>query len=38
MLLDAGRKEDAIAVIQEIVSLNPPNLEDYQKLLEQLQG
>jgi tetratricopeptide (TPR) repeat protein len=38
MLLDAGRKEDAVAVIQEIVSLNPPNIEEYQKLLEQLQG
>jgi tetratricopeptide (TPR) repeat protein len=36
MLLDAGRKDDAIAVIQEIVSLGPPNVEDYQKLLEQL--
>jgi tetratricopeptide (TPR) repeat protein len=36
MLLDAGRKDDAIAVIQEIVSLGPPNEEEYQKLLEQL--
>lgn len=38
MLLDAGRKEDAVMVIQEIVALGPPNLEDYQQLLEQLQG
>ncbi len=38
MLLEAGRREDAVAVIQEIVSLNPPNVEDYQKLLGQLQG
>jgi len=38
MLLDAGRKEDAVAVIQEIVSLNPPNVEAYQKLLGQLQA
>ncbi len=38
MLLDAGRREDAVAVIQEIVSLNPSNVEDYQKLLGQLQG
>lgn len=38
MLLDAGRKDDAVAVIQEIVSLNPPNLEAYQKLLGQLQA
>jgi tetratricopeptide (TPR) repeat protein len=37
-LLDAGRKEDAIAVIEEIVSLGPPNVEDYQKLLEQLHS
>ncbi len=38
MLLDAGRRDDAIAVIQEIVSFNPPNIEAYQKLLGQLQG
>jgi len=25
-------------VIQEIVTLNPPNIEAYQKLLGQLQG
>ncbi|HDD56227.1 MAG TPA: tetratricopeptide repeat protein [Chloroflexi bacterium] len=38
MLLDAGRKSEAVAVIQEIVTLNPPNIEAYQKLLGQLQG
>ena len=38
MLLDAGRKDDAVVVIQEIISLDPPNIEDYQKLLEQLKN
>jgi len=38
MLLDAGKKEEAVAVIQEIVSLGPPNVEAYQKLLGQLAG
>jgi len=38
MLLDSGRREDAVAVIQEIVTLNPPNVEAYQKLLGQLQS
>jgi len=38
MLLEAGRKQDAIQVIQEIISLSPSNIENYQKLLEQLQN
>ena len=38
IMLETGRKNDAIAVIQEIISLNPPNVEAYQKLLGQLQG
>jgi hypothetical protein len=38
MLLEAGKKSEAVAVIQEIVSLNPPNVEAYQKLLGQLEG
>jgi len=38
MLLEAGRKQDAVQVIQEIISLSPSNIEDYQKLLEQLQN
>jgi len=38
MLLDAGRKQDAVAVIEEIITMNPPNLEAYQKLLIQLRA
>jgi tetratricopeptide (TPR) repeat protein len=38
MLLGEGRKEDAVAVIQEIISLEPPNVSDYEKLLEQLKS
>lgn len=38
LLLDAGRREDAVAVIEEIISLGPPNVEAYQKLLGQLKG
>jgi tetratricopeptide (TPR) repeat protein len=38
MLLEAGRKPEAIQVIQDIISLSPSNIEDYQKLLEQLQN
>lgn len=38
MLLEAGKKSEAVAVIQEIVSLNPPNVEAYEKLLGQLRG
>ena len=37
LMLETGRKNDAIAVIQEIISLDPPNVEAYQKLLGQLQ-
>lgn len=36
MLLDAGRRSEAVAVIEEIVSLGPSNVEAYQKLLSQL--
>ena len=38
MLLEAGRKQDAVQVIQEIISFSPSNIEDYQKLLEQLKN
>ena len=38
LLLGEGRKEDAVAVIQEIITLGPPNVSDYQKLLEQLKS
>ncbi len=37
MLLEAGDKGAAEEVIQEIINLNPPNIEAYQKLLGQLQ-
>jgi tetratricopeptide (TPR) repeat protein len=38
LLLNDGRKQEAVAVIQEIINLNPSNVSDYQKLLEQLQS
>jgi len=38
MLLDAGDTRGAVQVVEGIISLNPPNLEDYQKLLSQLKG
>ncbi len=38
MLLDAGDRMGAIQIIEEIISLNPPNVEAYQKLLSQLKG
>ena len=38
MLLDDGDKRGAVQVVEEIISLNPPNIEDYQKLLSQLKG
>ncbi len=37
LLLEEGRKQEAVQVIQEIVTLSPANIEDYQKLLQQLQ-
>jgi tetratricopeptide (TPR) repeat protein len=37
MLLEAGNKKAAVDVIQNIINLNPPNIEAYQKLLGQLQ-
>jgi hypothetical protein len=38
MLLDEGRTEDVILVIEDIIALNPPNAGEYQKLLAQLKG
>ncbi len=38
MLFEAGRKQEAVQVIQEIISLSPSNIDDYQKLLEQLRN
>jgi tetratricopeptide (TPR) repeat protein len=37
LLLEQGRKQDAVKVIQEIITLSPANIDDYKKLLEQLQ-
>ncbi len=37
LLLEQGRKQEAVQVIQEIITLSPANIDDYKKLLEQLQ-
>ena len=36
MLLDEGRTEEVIEIIEGIIALEPPNVEDYRKLLSQL--
>lgn len=36
-LLDAGNKQAAIDMIKKVISLNPPNLADFQKALRELQ-
>ena len=36
-LLDAGNKQAAIDMIKKIISLNPPNLADFQNALRKLQ-
>ncbi|MBN1311329.1 MAG: tetratricopeptide repeat protein [Anaerolineae bacterium] len=38
LLLDAGRIEEATAVISKIVEMNPQDVEGYRKLLAQLQS
>jgi len=38
LLLDSGRREDAVEVIEEIISLGPSNAEAYQKLLKQIRS
>lgn len=35
-LLAAGKNDEAVNVIAQIVAMNPPNVEDYRKLLAQL--
>lgn len=35
--LSAGKKREATEVIQKIILMNPPNVEDYRQLLEQIQ-
>ncbi|MCL4488570.1 MAG: tetratricopeptide repeat protein [Chloroflexi bacterium] len=36
MQLTAGQKREAAATIRQIISLNPPRVEDYRKLLKQI--
>ena len=37
-LMEAGRKNEALEVINQIVLMNPPNVEDYRQLLFQMQN
>ncbi len=37
-LLDVDRREEALAIINQILLMNPPNAEQYRQLLVQLQG
>jgi tetratricopeptide (TPR) repeat protein len=36
-LLDAGKKEEAIVIVNQILLMNPPNADQYRQLLVQLQ-
>ena len=36
--LDAGQNEAAVVTVNKILSLKPPNVADYQKLLRQISG
>jgi tetratricopeptide (TPR) repeat protein len=36
--LDAGMHKEAAQTIRQIIALNPPGIEDYQRLLSQLGG
>lgn len=38
LLLDTGKRDEALAVVTEIIELNPPNVDAYQKLLDQLES
>jgi tetratricopeptide (TPR) repeat protein len=38
LLLDAGRVDEAAAVISNIIDLNPPDLDGYKQLLQQLKS
>lgn len=38
ILIEEGKKNEAAAVIQKILLMNPPNADDYRKLLGQLQA
>ncbi len=37
MMVSAGNRAGAVQIIQKIISLNPANVSEYQRLLEQLQ-
>jgi tetratricopeptide (TPR) repeat protein len=37
-LIQAGNKKEALEVVNQIVLMNPPNVNDYRQLLTQLQG
>jgi predicted Zn-dependent protease len=36
-LLDQGKKEEAMVIVNQILLMNPPNAEQYRQLLTQLQ-
>ncbi len=38
LLMDAGNRTGTIAVIQTIISLNPPNVQEYRSVLDKLQS
>jgi thioredoxin-like negative regulator of GroEL len=37
-MLDTGRNDEAMVVINQILLMNPPNADQYRQLLRQLQG
>jgi predicted Zn-dependent protease len=37
-LLNTGRKEEAVVIINQILLMNPPNADQYRQLLMQLQS
>jgi len=37
-MLDTGKKDEAVVIINQILLMNPPNAEQYRQLLMQLQG
>jgi tetratricopeptide (TPR) repeat protein len=36
-LLNAGRNQEAVGVIEDIIALNPPQVQDYRRLLAELR-
>jgi len=37
-MLDSGKKEEAVVIVNQILLMNPPNADQYRQLLMQLQG